>query len=262
MATDIEKGLPIRTEDDLDQKTQVKIVDHVDPNGTDKQTEVSEKLVHVRDHGHDPAGTKVQLRLTEEGRTTSNGDYDASTNTKPSSDAIIAHDRGATIDETKQNQRPTAIGGDSDKIALDVSISDSSGNNITENNPLPVHISEDIGEEFCDYNEADVLSEGSDTHTYSVANGKILLIHQVAVGSSGRSKVLVEIGDGAATEAFTGKRTLFVSESSQDNQGIFAKPLKVIGTANTTTVKLTRTNRDDDDDAGIYTSIIGILKDA
>lgn len=260
---DIEKGLPIRTEDDLQQKTQVKIVDHVDPNGVDKQTEVSEKKVHVRAFAKDSDSVDKQILLSQEGHVQSNGDYDATNNKRPSSQGLIASDRVAAPDETSMNKRPTAVAGQDDTVALDVAIRLSNGDRIDNNQPLPVYFEENPGDEICDYKEDDVAAEASSqAHTYVIPDGKDFLLNQVACGSSGRSKVLVEIGDGGSPEVFTGKRTLFISESSQDNPGVFQVPIKLVGTVNGTTIRLTKTNRDDDDSQSIYTSIIGILKDS
>jgi len=44
------------------------------------------------------------------------GDYDVSTNPTPDSVGLIVHDRGASPDETDQNQRPTADNPDSDNV--------------------------------------------------------------------------------------------------------------------------------------------------
>lgn len=260
---DIEKGLPIRTEDDLQQKTQVKIVDHVDPNGVDKQTEVSEKKVHVRAFAKDSDGTDKQVLLSQEGHVQSNGDYDAATNKRPSSQGLIVSDRAAAPDETTMNKRVTAIAGEDDTVSLDVALRHSDGDRIDNNNPLPVYIEENFGEEICSYAETTVAADASDqSTTYVVPDGKDFILHQVACASSGRSKVLVEVGDGAVSETFSVKRALFISESSQDNPGIFQIPLKIVGTVNGTTVRLTKENRDDDDAQSIYSSIIGILKDS
>jgi len=258
---DIEKGLPVRSEDDLQQKVQTKWVDENDPNGVGRQATVSEKKGHVRNFSKDSDGNDQEVLLSQEGHTQSNGDYDAATNKRPSSQGFITSDRSAAPTELTMNKRPTAIAGEDDTVNLDVSLHDHAGQNYDENNPLPVHIAEDIGVEVCDYLENDIAADASGTHSYSIPDGKHFLLHQVACASSGRSKVLVEIGDGGAVEVFTPKRTLFCSESGQDNQGIFQKPIKITGTVNTTTLRLTKTNRDDDDQASVYTSIIGILKD-
>lgn len=259
---DIEKGLPVRSEDDLQQKVQVKIVDHVDPNGVDKQTEVSEKKVHVRVFAKDSDAVDRQILLSQEGHIQSNGDYDAATNKRPSSQGLIVSDRTAVPDETSMNFRPTGVAGNDDTFSQDVAIRDSNGQRIDNNNPLPVYFEENPGDEICEYSEDVVAAEATATHSYTVVDGKDFLLKQVACASSGRSKFLIEIGDGAATETFTAKRVLFVSESSQDNEGMFATPIKVVGTANGTTIRITKENRDDDDAQSLYTSIIGILKDS
>jgi hypothetical protein len=260
---DIEKGQPVRTEDDLQQKVQVKWVDHTDPNGVEKQAEVSEKKGHVRVFAKDSDAADKQVLLSQEGHVQSNGDYDASTNKRPSSQGLIASDRAAAPDETTMNKRPTAVAGEDDTVSLDVALRHSDGDRIDNNNPLPVYIEENFGDEICDYAETVVAADTTDqSTTYVVPDGKDFILHQVAIASSGRCKVLVEVGDGAVSEVFATKRALFISESSQDNQGQFSIPLKVVGTVNGTTVRLTKENRDDDDAQSIYSSIIGILKDS
>lgn len=261
---DIEKGLPIRTEDDLQQKTQVKIVDHVDPNGADKQTEVSEKLVHVRNHAADSDGTKVQQLLSQEGHNLTNGDYDASTNKRPSSQGVILHDRVASPAEADQNFRPTGVASSVDNAkCADVAIRDESGNPYTANNPLPVTLEESEGEEIQDFQEDVVAADGNTTHTYVVPDGKIFLFDQLICRASGRIKSVVELGDGAVSETFTVKAVGFQSEDQSKGADIeFVRSLKVVGTANGTTLRITKENRDDDDSQSIYSTIVGLLKDA
>ena len=261
---DIEKGLPVRTEDDLQQKVQVKIVDFTDPNGADKQTEVSEKLVHIREFAADSDGTKVQKLLSQEGHSLTNGDYDAATNKRPSSQGTILHDRVASPSEADQNFRPTGIASivDDAKCA-DVAIRDEQGNPYTANNPLPVTLEESEGEETIDFKEDVVAADGSSTHTYTVADGKVFLMDQLICRASGRCKSIIEVGDGAVSEVFAVKAVGFQSEDQSKGADIeFSRSLKVVGTANGTTIRITKENRDDDDSQSIYTTIVGLLKDA
>lgn len=138
---DLDSGLPIRSEaDGVDERVLTKIQDGADPGGVDKTAEVSEKLIHTRVHGENPSGTKTQLKLSETGALNTQGDYDASTNTKPSSSGLIAHDRNASVDETHQNKRVTAVAGADDTVCLDVAIRDESGASFSTANPLPVYI--------------------------------------------------------------------------------------------------------------------------
>jgi len=263
---DIEKGLPIRTEDDLQQKTQVKIVDHTDPNGADKQTEVSEKLVHVRSFGADEAGTKVQLQLSQDGRPNSNGEYDVATNTNPSSNSDIGHSRVvAEPTEVDQNKRITAIEYDDGVktiVAKDISLHDENGVPYSANNPLPITLEateSDTVHEFAE--KVDIAADGNTTHTYSVVDGKTLVLSEIMSRASGRIKAEVELGDGGAVEVFTKRFVGFASEVQSESADYYpAVPHEVVGTVNGTTVKVTLHNRDDDDAQSIYCTIIGVLK--
>jgi len=263
---DIEKGLPVRTEDDLQQKVQVKIVDHTDPNGADNQTEVSEKLVHVRAFGNDEAGTKVQLQLSQDGRPNSNGEYDVVTNTNPSSDAVIAHARVvAEPTEANQDKRVTAVvydDGTKTVVSQDVSLHDEHGVPYNANNPLPITMEGTEQDQLHDFTESvDVAADGTATVSYAVVDGKTLVLKQIINRASGRIKAEVELGDGGATETFAKKFVGFSSETQGDTSDYNPSIAhEVIGTANNTTVKVTVTNRDDDDPQSIYTTIIGYLK--
>lgn len=261
---DIEKGLPVRTENDLQQKVQVKIVDHIDPEGADKQTEVSEKLVHVRAFAADSDGTKVQELRSQEGHTLTNGDYDAATNKRPSSQATILHDRAASPGEAEQNFRPTGVASSVDDAkCADVAIRDEVGNPYTQNNPFPVTFEESEGEEVQDFSEDAVAAGGNTTHLYVVPDGKIFLLDQLICRASARCKSIIEIGDGGASEVFAVKAAGFQSEGQSKGADIeFVRSVKVVGTANGTTVRITKENRDDDDAQSIYTTIVGLLKDA
>lgn len=257
--TDIAKGLPVRTEDDPDKYVRTRQYDHTDE--TLGQEVDSDGNAHVEVHGDNPAGGDETLRLSEEGNVNSRGDYDAVTNTKPSSDAVIAHERSATHDETKATKRPTAVDGESDSVCLDISLHDEAGNAYDADNPLPVSFEESEGDEIHDFSESvDVAAGGgTDTHTYSVADGRTFLLKQILADASSRFRYLLEIGDGAATEVFTKKAVRFQSETNAVGGDLkFAEPIKVVGTVNTTTVRITVQNRDDDDAQSIYTTIVGL----
>lgn len=99
-------------------------------------------------YGADSDGTKVQLRLSQEGAVNSNGDYDGTVNKKPSSQGQILHDRAATAaspTETSQNLRPTAVehdDGSTTRVCADMALHDESGAPYSQANPLPISISE------------------------------------------------------------------------------------------------------------------------
>lgn len=212
---DYESSLPIMSLDDADEKVQVKIMDFTDPDGVDKQLEISEKKAHVRNHGKDSDGTDQEVLLSQEGHTQSNGDYDAANNKRPSSQGLISSDRAAAPDETTMNKRPTSIAGDDDKVALDVAISDSQGNRIDENNPLAIYLAESPGEEIDEYDNTEVAKDGNVDVDYTVTALKTLksIAVQCSAAVSGRFELLIETG--IATGIFTAVATTFVSSSDQ-----------------------------------------------
>lgn len=260
MATDIERGLPIRTEDDADQKVQTKIVDHTTPTqGMEVDTDGN---AHAEVHGNrcDDAADVV-LQLSEEGRPNPRGDYEVDDNSCPASAANIAHTRGATPDETDQVIRVTGIT-NGDCHAMDVALKNSDGSLIDDTNPLPVQPQEEVGDAICDFKELDIAAGATDNHDYTVVSGKTLILKQIAFGSTARSKWTLEIGDGAAVEVFTRKEVCFTTESDQCGMMSFpgCSP-KIVGTATGTSVRLTRENRDDDDTACLNSTIKGCLVD-
>jgi hypothetical protein len=253
---DKEKGLPVRTEDDSNQYVRIKIYDStgVNPANVD-----SSNRLYVFARGNNPSATDVGLRLSELGAPNPDGDYDVSNNTKPASCGLIAHERNATLDDTKLNNRVTAVAGESNSMCLDIALHDASGNEYDADNPLPTYQVDEVpGTEVHDYDEGvDVAADGTDDHDYSVADGDDFQLRQVIASASSRFKIELKIGDGAASEVFATKAVWFVSEKQGDFQLTLAIPIKVTGTVNTTTVRLTRTNRDDDDAQSIYSTIIG-----
>src|SRR3989304_1668597 len=96
---DYDSSLPIRSEaDGTDERVHTKICDGATPS--QMATVDADLNLHVEVHGNKPAGTDIELRLSELGAPNPDGDYDASDNTKPASVGVIAHDRGASIDDT------------------------------------------------------------------------------------------------------------------------------------------------------------------
>ena len=264
--SDQKRGLPVRTEEDPDLKLQTKIVDHATPT---QGMEVDiDKNAHVEVHGNDDAGVDRVLALSEEGRANGNGDYDAALNSKPSSASPIMHDRKNTAEvpsETDQNLRQTGKtfdnGVDETVVIADVGIRDADGVPFSKDNPLPISVEESIGDEIHDYKEdIDVVKNGGTAiHEFSVVNGKTLLLEQVLADASMAFKMELEIGDGAASEVFFKKAVRFASEVNDNADVEFKRPIKVIGTADTTTVRITVENRDKNDDQSIYTTIVGLL---
>jgi|GEM_PF-2007399 hypothetical protein len=202
MMADYNSQLPVRSKDDSDERLLTKIQDGSDPSGVGKTVEVSETKLHTRNHGSDSDGTDREVLLSQEGHVQSNGDYDASTNKRPSSQGMIVSDRDASPAESTMNKRPTAVAGDSDKVALDVAISDSSGNNFTDTNPLPVYIADNPAVEVDDFDQASaVAKDASSNHDYTITSGKTgkHLTADASASGYARFELQVETGVGAGT---------------------------------------------------------------
>lgn len=255
---DYDSGLPIRSEEDgTDERVLVKIQDGADPGGADKTTEVSEKLVHNRTHGEDPSGTKQQLKLSESGKVNADGDYDAVNNSEPSSSGVLAHSRSATHDETEQNERVTAKDGDNDKIAMDVAISDSDGNNISESNPLFVSFSENPGDEVVDYDTASAIAkDATDNHDYTVTAAKTMLLEEFWASASGKMKIEVQLETAAASGVF---ETRWVGFNSTANPNIRIPSEKIGKQVAGAIIRIIRTNKDNQPQ-DLYSTIVGIEK--
>lgn len=265
--SDNKRGMPIRTQEDPDLKVQVKLVDFTTPS--QGQIIDTDGNAHVELHGNKP-GTNddVVMQLSEEGRVNSRGDYDVATNTKPASSAAIMHSRKDTAEtpsEADQVLRPTGVtfdnGIDETIVAQDVALRDESGVPYSSSNPLPCSIEESEGVEVHDYKEnIDVTSNnGTAVHEYIVADETTFTLDQVICDGSVAHKMELEIGDGAATESFTKKATRFASETNDNADVEFKRPIKVVGTVNGTTVRVTVTNRDKHDAVSIYTTIVGLI---
>ena len=251
-------ALPVRSEaDGTDERLQSKIVDFTTPaQGMEVDTDNN---AHVEIHGHKPDGsTDVVMRLSQLGVPNSDGLYDVTDNSKPSSSADIAHSRDAAPDETKQTLRVTAIAGEANSVCKDVSLHDGTGQYYDQNNPLPVSIEESPGSEICDYQtDAAVAKDASADHDYSVIDGNILLFTGFSASGSGKIKVEVQIGDGAVSEVFATKEVNFNSTANTNVNFTFPTPIKVVGTANSTTVRITLTNRDNSAQ-DLYSTIFGL----
>ena len=255
---DYDSSLPVRSEaDGNDERLHVKLVDYTNPDTQQAQVNTdSELLVEV--HGKNPASGDETLRLSELGAVNPDGDYDVTNNTKPASIGIIASDRGASVTETSQNLRPTGVSGDSNKIALDVAISDSSGNDIDSGNPLPVSVAPSTGTKIHDYNTtASVAKDASTNHDYSIADTNVLSISGFHASGSGKIKVELLVGDGAVSEVFTTKAVYFNSTADPNIKvDFYGIPLQATGTTNTTTIRLTITNLDNQPQ-DVYSTLIG-----
>lgn len=235
-------ALPVRTEGDPDQRIQSKIVDFTNPSVG--QIVDSDGNSHVEAHGNDPAGVDRALLLTEEGRSTSRGDYDATTNTKPSSSAMIVHGRTASPTEANQTVRPTGVNSsvDTGVWAQDVAIRDESGNPYSASNPLPTTSVDSEGEEINDFDMATaVAGAATSNHDYTVTAATTLKLTGVRATASGRMKIQVQIEDGVGSNTFDTVAVSFNSVATPDMIINFRESIEVAAGVR---VRVIRSNRD------------------
>jgi len=258
---DISKGLPIRTEDDPDQYTRVRVYDESD--ATRGQTVDADKNAHVEVHGNrcDDAAD-VALLLSEQGRSNPRGDYEADDNSCPATAGPIMHVRATVPADSDLTFRPTGIQGtDLDTVhAQDVAMHDENGDKYSITNPLPVAVTGDTsGTEVHDFDEAvDLAALGTANHDLSVADATTFLLEQIIFDASSRAKAELQLGDGGAVEVFATKAVWFIKEDSSAIHLPLSRPIKAIGTVNTTTVRLIKENTDDDDAQSIYSTLVGV----
>ena len=249
---DQDTSLPIRSEaDGTDARLHSKIVDFTAPAGVDKQLEVSEKLAHIRAFGQNPAGTKIQLKLSELGYANNAGVYDVTNNTLPSTIGNVVHTKNATPGSAQQVIRQT---GESNSTvhAADVSMHQSDGAAITSLNPLPVVMLESgAGTEINDYDTTvDVAADATDDHVYTAAG--LFLLKKIWASASGKMKIEVQIDP----DGVSGYATVCVGFNSVANPNIdptFAPVQLATGGL----VKIIRTNLDKSA-LDVYSTIIGL----
>lgn len=240
--SDIASSQPIRSEaDGTDQRVHVKIVDGLTP--TQMATVDTDHNVHIEMHGNSATGnTDVVQLLTEEGRSTTRGDYNATTNTKPSSNATIIHPRGATLTEANQTFRPSGVVGTDglNAHAQDVSLLDQSGNAFTADNPLNVTLVPSPGSEVNDYATGAALAAGATiNHDYTVTTAKRLKLSQIVAAASGKLKIEVQVE--TATNVFASK---FVGFNSTSSPNILIPVNENITLAAALRVRIILTNKD------------------
>jgi hypothetical protein len=256
--SDVKKGLPVRTEEDADLKLQVKLCDGATP--AQMATVDTDLNLHVEVHGNQPGGSDVALRLSQLGAPNGDGVYDATNNTKPSQAGVIAHARDATLDDTKQTRRVTAVAGASNSMCLDIALHDESGQPYSASNPIPVSLEDSEGTEVHDFLDTSTAANGGTSdHDYVVASGQTLKLYKVLCSASSRAKYELKIGNGALSEVFVTKAVKLHSEDVQSVDIDLEKAITVVGTANGTTVRVIRTNRDNGQAQSIYTTIVGVL---
>jgi hypothetical protein len=237
--SDQNTSLPVRTEGDLQEKLQSKIVDFLDPT---KGAQVDDdKNLHVEIHGNSPTDTDKVIRTNEDGKVALDGEY-ALSNTIPSSVGIIGHVRNAAKTLVHQLKRISGIDStvDAGVTALDVAIRDESGNPFTESNPLPVIISESEGVEINKFKQAiAVAALAIDNHDYQVTALKTLKLSQLYISASGKIKAEVQVETGVATGVYN---NVFVAFNSTANTNICIPVKETISVAAGVNVRIAITN--------------------
>ena len=238
----IDSQLPVRSVQDVDERVLVKLQDGDAPDDPGSTMTISENKAHIRAFGKDSDAADKQLLLSQEGHFLSNGDYDATNNKRPSSQGLIVSDRDASPSETTMNKRPTAVVGESDKVAMDVAISHSSGDNITAQNPLPVYQAADPGTEVESYDVASaIVKNASADHDYTVTASTELRKLNVECSGSGYALFEVKVETGVATNTFNTVMTKFNSTAMPNVEFAWKAP-KVIAAG--VRIRVTKTNLD------------------
>lgn len=238
--SDYDSQLPVRSKQDTDERLLSKIQDGADPGGVGKTAEVSETKLHVRNHSKDSDGNDQEQLLSQEGHTQSNGDYDAVTNKRPSSQGLIASDRSATIDETTMNQRPTAVAGESNSICLDISLHDQNGQAYDADNPLYVVNTDDPGAEIEDYDQAVAIAKNaSANHDYTTTSEFRSL--NVELSASGKARFELQVETAPTSGTFN---TVMVKFNSTSNPNCEIKLKKPKAIANGSIIRVVKTNLD------------------
>lgn len=237
--SDQNTALPVRTEGDLQEKIQSKIVDFIDPT---KGMQVdADKNAHVEMHGDDPTGTDKVVKLSESGNVALDGVYNAGTNSIPSRVGLIAHVRNATPGFAQLLQPLTAVT-NALKRLLDVAIHDENGDAFSASNPLPVTLVDSEGVEVNDYKQAAAIAkDATDNHDYTVTALKTLKASQIIASASGKIKVEVQVETGVATGLFT---TKFVQFNSTANPNIWIDIKELINVAAGVKIRVAITNKD------------------
>jgi hypothetical protein len=254
---DYDSGQPIRTEADVHERVQVKIVD---PTDVTKQAQVdSDKNLHIEAHGNNPAGTDVVLRLSQLGAPNADGVYDGTDNTKPSHSGLIAHVRTAVPANSDLTKRITAVTGSTSTTvtSLDVAIRDYAGEPYTEANPMPVFVSNSTGgTELLRFKDTGLVAkDGTNTHTYTVPVGKRLSLHNVLGSSSGKCRMDIKSGTAGSEASLV---VMFNSTANPNMLYPFSAPQIVAAGQN---ILVILENRDTTSMA-MYSTIEGVLYDA
>jgi hypothetical protein len=255
--SDYKSGLPVRSEaDGADERVQTKIVDATNPDTQQAEVDTDNNL-HVEVHGNDPGGTDRVIKTSEEGSVDIDGVYDVSANTEPANIGVVGQERNVASSDTRQTEQITAKRGttSTDVVAMDVSLHDSNGNAIDENNPLAVTLEENPGDEICDYNTSvDVAKDATTNHDYIVNTGKTFSGEEAWISGSGKLKVELQVEDAPAAGTFT---TKFVGFNSTANPNVRIPLERLVKQVADAKVRFHLTNLDNQPQ-DLYSTLIGI----
>ena len=249
--SDYNSALPIRTEaDGTDERLHAKIVDGADPSN--RMTVDSDLNAHVEIHGNDPEGADVVVKLSESGNVALDGEYDAATNSVPSTVGLIGHVRDNAPQSSHLLQRLTSIT-NGQKRLLDVSIHDEDGNVFSASNPLPVTSVDSEGTEVNSFSQETVDAGLTSVHDYTVTALKTLKLSQVWASASGKLKIEIQKETGVASDVFD---TVFVGFNSTATPNILLPINENITALAGVRVRVIRSNLDKQPQ-DVYSTISG-----
>lgn len=204
--TDFKSSLPVRSEiDGTDERVHVKIVDGTTSPAVNQVKVDADNALKTLATGHDPGGVNRTVRTSERGAVTPDGVYDAANNTVPGNVGVIASQRSATPGDATQTRRLTSVvgtGSENNKISLDVSIHDDSGNAWTTSNPIPVTIVDPALIQTDVFQSVDALAiaaGSSGNLDYTITAGKTSHLYKVACSGSGRMKFELQVSADGVT---------------------------------------------------------------
>lgn len=248
--SDYNSALPIRSEADVDQRVQVKLVDFTTPS-QGQAVDVDGRAA-VKPMGNDPSGTAKAMKVSELGAMAVDGVYSGTDNTEPASMGVILHDRHATPGMAQQTMPQTAVQNGT-AISADVALHDHTGAAYGLNNPLAVQVVQSgAGAEVNNYKtDANVAAAAGANHDLTVA-GTELLLKSVFASASGKMKVEVQV-DPTGAAGFTTVAVGFNSTAMPNCEIVFAPVQVAVGGK----VRIIRTNLDKSA-MDVYSTIIGV----
>lgn len=166
------------------------------------------------------------------------------------------------VDSTIDSQRLTINSGGEAEVSIQshtltntnaLPISKNNSAN-TETNPIFVHNVDTVisGEEIHDYDTSTVAADTADNHDYTVA-GTTFFLKSIIISGSGNIKFEVQVG---ALASLVTKVVGFLTGRAGDSKQIFFDPAIEVPVTGTGTVRVIRTNRENQT-TDVYSTIIG-----